>query len=598
LSDGKVTFDPGLGIAGDWVGYFLLNDGYTILASNPFKIVDPSATLVRTDKRIYEKGTDITATFNNGPGNPKDWIGIYKAGETPGGPDSTLWYYVNGTKNFDAGLANGTITFKNGLAQTGDYVVYFLENDGYNILSSETFSVVEPAATGARIVSISPIDASQNLPPRYQFKAVLTNGTTKVITGSIVLKLDGNVVTPQVTTQGEGTTVEYTSDTLPPANSQHVFELSFTDNGTPAATVTRQVNFGIGAYNNISLSSPIYFNDFNSVPEGELPTGWTEKNFTDVQNEDLDLGNLDSASFKTWIAIDADRFKGSFVTYSDPSRSQGEQEDYHRVLTPNLFNVVNGKVLTGPLASGRFLFNDSGYRNGAAQIAYLFTPDFDLTGKANVYVSFHSLWEQNEDSMAALEYSIDQGQTWLPIVYMLDGPDVIKNGDLVDAMQTFTTDHADVAHYIDPDTGEDKGGNYGAFIGAAITQDLAPYISARVDNDPAESKRVELFRLPQADNQGKVRFRFAHAGTDSWYWGIDDFGLYSIPTAGGGQPKIIVSASGSAQIKISWDTAITGYILEQSDNLKTPVWSAVPAVQNNSVTLSTSGTNMFFRLRK
>ena len=36
------------------------------------------------------------------------------------------------------------------------------------------------------------------------------------------------------------------------------------------------------------------------------------------------------------------------------------------------------------------------------------------------------------------------------------------------------------------------------------------------------------FRLPKADNQSKVRLRFAQAGTGSWYFGIDNVGFYSI----------------------------------------------------------------------
>ena len=59
---------------------------------------------------------------------------------------------------------------------------------------------------------------------------------------------------------------------------------------------------------------------------------------------------------------------------------------------------------------------------------------------------------------------------------------------------------------------------------------LGSYISARNDDNPVESKRVEIFRLPAADNQPKIRLRFAHAGTDSWYFGVDNVGLYSITT--------------------------------------------------------------------
>src|SRR5262249_5379312 len=128
----------------------------------------------------------------------------------------------------------------------------------------------------------------------------------------------------------------------------------------------------------------------------------------------------------------------------------------------------------------------------------------------------------------------DQGATWLPIVYMIDRPDVIRdtNGN-IDTIATLGTIRGDQATYIDPVDSQTKGGYYGAFIGVASNQwsTLAPYISARVDDNPVESKRVELFRLAAADNQSHVRFRFAHAGTDSWYFGVDEFGLYSIPSA-------------------------------------------------------------------
>ena len=75
---------------------------------------------------------------------------------------------------------------------------------------------------------------------------------------------------------------------------------------------------------------------------------------------------------------------------------------------------------------------------------------------------------------------------------------------------------------------EPIGGSYGAFIGADIGASLAPYISGRVDDNHFESKRYELHRLPEADNQAKVRIRFAMNGTWSWYWAVDNFGLYSI----------------------------------------------------------------------
>jgi YVTN family beta-propeller protein len=289
----------------------------------------------------------------------------------------------------------------------------------------------------------------------------------------------------------------------------------------------------------ISLPLPIYFEDFNAVAEGSLPAGWYQTNYSDLPEATFDLHDLDSSAYATWLVVDRSRFTSNFVGYLNHT-----PVDYSRVLSFNPNNVVNGQIVTN-LGTGRFLFATSGYREGN-QVMYLYTPDFDLTGRTNVYVSYHSLYEQNQDSIGALEYSVDSGAHWLPVVYMLDGPDVIPAASGgVDASTTFTNRYPDVAVYTDPVTHTQRGGYYGAFIAAPISQALATNISARVNDDAVESKRVELFRLPAADNQPAVRFRLAQAGTDSWYWGIDDFGIYSIFP---GQLPVIVAAPASLNL--------------------------------------------------
>ena len=536
LKEGTVKFGGGLGLAGDWDAHLLLNDGYTKLVMTTFVVVDPSSPLLRTDKGSYAIGEPISVTFTNGPANPKDWIGLYRTGSLPGGTPSILWRYTDGGGGA-TGMTDGQVSFANGLTTPGTYVAFFLANDGYDILASDPFTVFDPLAAKVRVLSAQPANNAQNLPPTLHFTFVITNGATKLVASSVELRVDGTKVAHALAQQGELATVSYTNDTLFAPASDHAYELIFADNASPAGHYTNQAAFHIAAYRNIVLPAPLYFENFDSTPEGELPPGWTGLSFTDVTNPDLDLGNLDSASYAGWTVVAADRFTGTFVTYSN---SDAASDDYRRVLTVNPLNVLNGQIYDQPLAQGRFAFGNSGYRNGRSQVLYLFTPDFDLSGKSDVFVSFHSLWEQNQDSVAAVEYSIDQGQTWLPIVYLMDGPDILRDpvSGAVDAQATLETAHGDAAVYADPVTGEDVGGNYGAFIGvdSSMWSTLAPYISARVNDDPLESKRIELFRLPQADNQTKVRLRFAHAGTDSWYFGIDDFGLYSIPTVT--RPKI------------------------------------------------------------
>ncbi len=96
---------------------------------------------VNVEKQSYAPGEDILVKFSNGPGNKDDWIGVYNAGEGPGGVATLLWLYADGTnEGFDAGeksVSDGSVVFDsasdNGetpdvvdwpLAE-GDYDVYF-----------------------------------------------------------------------------------------------------------------------------------------------------------------------------------------------------------------------------------------------------------------------------------------------------------------------------------------------------------------------------------------------------------------------------------------------------------------------------------------
>jgi hypothetical protein len=264
-------------------------------------------------------------------------------------------------------------------------------------------------------------------------------------------------------------------------------------------------------------------------------------------------------------------------------------EDYQRVLLSNPVYVVSNRLVK-EFASGNFAFANSGYRNGASQVLDLYTPDFDLTGRANVHLAFHSIWEQNQDSIAGVEYSIDQGANWLPVVYMIHAGDILSLDDQILGAATLNAEHADVARYLDNE-GVERGGTYGAFLKGPISDALAPFISGRVDDDPRGSKRIEIFRLPEADNQAKVRLRFFHAGTDSWYFGIDNFGLYSIAPV---EPpdQVTISKSGN-NVTISIPG---GARLQKATSLSTPDWQTLDTpVGASSYTEAATGDTAFFR---
>lgn len=369
----------------------------------------------------------------------------------------------------------------------------------------------------AYFLALAPQPGATGVSVGAKVSGTIVDGTTAAVDPSTVeVYFDGAKVNAAVVKTGTKTTLSYDPPGLLDSESTHTVKLVYSA-GTPAVVNTAEYTFTTSASGNLTLPEPIALETFDTIAEGQLPTGWTAINYSagDSGVEDLDDPNSDS--YKGWVVISRDRVASMGAA--------GKWDAARRLFTPELF--VNS-VLVPSLAITNFAYAESDQRGGS-QVQYLFSPDYNLSGKSSIYLSYHSIYEQNQDNIAAVEYSIDEGKTWLPVVYMIDETDIIRTeaGD-IDAVKTLEEPRTDTAVYQDPDTGEDKGGFYGAFIGAPIAANLAPYISGRINDDTQESKRIELFRLPQADNQAKVRLRFMQAGTASWYFGVDNIGFYSI----------------------------------------------------------------------
>ena len=104
----------------------------------------PALPAIATDKERYSGGKPITVSFSDGPGNPRDWIGIYRPDMTPGEQGSLAWVYVSGSTTAGDGLANGSVAFSNNLS-VGDYVARFFKNDSYSQLAAAVaFTVGDP----------------------------------------------------------------------------------------------------------------------------------------------------------------------------------------------------------------------------------------------------------------------------------------------------------------------------------------------------------------------------------------------------------------------------------------------------------------------
>lgn len=319
------------------------------------------------------------------------------------------------------------------------------------------------------------------------------------------------------------------------------------------------------------LPTPFAFENFESTSPGAVPTGWVATNDTTEIGLDEDINVLSSKTYENWTVIPYDVLN----TVGNPADQRG----------------------TGPV-DGQSIYAESDTRSGS-QIQVLTTPDFNATGKNNVWVVFKSNYVQNQDNINALEYSVDQGATWLPILYMVETADLIRNpSGQIDGEGTLSAVRGDQAAPTNPETGERVAASYGTFVLARPLADLGPYIQGRINDDKVESKRLERYRLTAADNKATVRFRFMQAGTGSWWWGVDDFGLYE--ASAGPTPTITASVSAltDTTMTISWTGGTGKFLVQKKNTLTDATWTNYMTTTTSSATVPISGATGFFRIQE
>lgn len=388
-----------------------------------------------------------------------------------------------------------------------------------------SYRALKPGAvpTGPAIVWVAPQHNSINASPSAGLSAIIEDGSVALNPATVKLFRNGTDVTAATTIgpkSGNRTRISYKPPTLPDPLAVEEYKLVFDDSTVEGGKREAIIKYTVAPYANYNLPAPLWLETFDTVPEGTLPAGWTT--YSPIPGNGIeDLNDPNSDSYLVWTVISKQRVL-------DIGAAGGWNATY-RLNTPEAY--INGQKVES-LVVNQFAYHESDVRGGS-QYAELISPEINLTGKTDIYLVYHSIYTQNQDNIAGVEYSIDGGATWLPVVYMLDVPDILKKPDgSVDVIATFDTTYGDVARYTDPDTGEEKGGSYGAFVKVprSMWPDLGPYISPRINDDQWESKRIEKFRLPQADNRARVRLRFFQAGTASWFFGVDNVGLYSITT--------------------------------------------------------------------
>ncbi len=541
-------------------------------------------TYVELPAGVTVMGVNSDDGFRTTTGIPWDVTKALIAGEYSGGRGSadTLFTIVAQ----EAGVYPFRTVYENG-GGDADIEWFTVKADGTKVLVNDTAKGGVKAYRAATLVvnpyikSITPSAVPRQTPTTSPAVVIaLSDGDTAVDDNSVALKIDGNDVTTTKSRSGKILTLTYTPAGMQIPTDQHTAQLVFKNAGG-SLVLTQQWTFM--NLKNLVLPTPAVTENFDAYAEGTVPTGWNAWNFTDTDVAGDDLDNLHSDTYKGWILVSHDRISGLKSSIVNVAPNQ----------------TLNGQEVTADmLSTGNLLYAESDVRGGN-QVQFIISKPFDLSKITNVVMTFGSLYTQNQDNMNAVEYSVDGGTNWLPVVYYLDyvdgGGDIRLNADgTVDAVTTFTAPNTDTATWTD--NGVAKGGNYGDGIAAPITQALGIYIAPRANDDQVIDKRLELYRLPTAGGHSDVRLRFAQIGTASWYWGVDNIAFYEGP-APLNQPTTpgpLTVALQGGKVVVSWPG--TGATLQSASAVNGPWTNEAGAASPYQVT--PSGGAKFYRLQQ
>lgn len=128
---------------GYYYANYFLTDGYTTPAQRIYFSVGDTIAQLAINKTIYSLNEYITATWSDGPGIVKDWLGIYDSLSNPNIDPLVAYSYFGG-------VPNGSIVLTDSIVPNapGSYYIVMFTNDSYNEVSNRCyFEIVDTTTT-------------------------------------------------------------------------------------------------------------------------------------------------------------------------------------------------------------------------------------------------------------------------------------------------------------------------------------------------------------------------------------------------------------------------------------------------------------------
>lgn len=120
---------------GYYLATYLLKGAYFEPGEPTYFSIGKEISSVSCEKTTYDIGEEININYQNGPGTPKDWVGLFKEGKVVGIDELDAFYYTYGA-------TDGHITIKPGDLAAGTYFCSLYINDSYDEVSPRiTFTI-------------------------------------------------------------------------------------------------------------------------------------------------------------------------------------------------------------------------------------------------------------------------------------------------------------------------------------------------------------------------------------------------------------------------------------------------------------------------
>ncbi len=170
---------------------YMMQDKYFEPGDRIFIQVGEEISTLSLDKTTYYKDEPIVFHYADGPGTPKDYIGIYKEGDVYGVDELTTYLYVYGEVTGDLSWDK---KISGELLPEGNYYAYFFTNDSYDAVSNKvTFTVSHNVNSGLKQFSSGEGVKIFPNPAKSQISVELENKLQADIT-AFLYDISGNLI--------------------------------------------------------------------------------------------------------------------------------------------------------------------------------------------------------------------------------------------------------------------------------------------------------------------------------------------------------------------------------------------------------------------